>query len=354
MPAPIDPDVAYAAVLARAEDADFVYAVVTTGIYCRPRCRAKRPRRDNARYFHTPDQARVAGYRACKRCDPDAATPRRDVDRVARLCRLIDDRVDAPPSLAELADHAGLSASHTHRVFKSAMGMTPAAYARARRAERFRAGLAEAPSVTEAIHEAGFGSSSRCYEHTDNLLGMTPSAYRSGAPGQTIQYATGPCSLGRVLVAVTERGVCAILLGDDAAELVDDLKRRFDAADLVPSTALTEELRQVVAAVDRHQPLALPLDVRGTAFQQRVWAALGAIPAGQTVSYGELAAGIGKPEAVRAVASACAANPLAVVVPCHRVRRQDGTLGGYRWGLERKRELLDREADDGSPDGSPG
>lgn len=347
MPAFIDPDAAYEAVLARAADADFVYAVVTTGVYCRPSCAARRPRRDNARFFHTTEEARAAGYRACKRCKPDdAPARRRDAARVAELCRLIEES-DATLSLATLAAHAGLSPSHTHRLFKSVTGLTPRAYARARRAERLRSELPEAESVTAAIYEAGFGSSSRAYENTDAILGMTPSAYRAGAPGRRIRHAVGTCSLGRVLVATTERGVCAILLGDDADELTADLRQRFASAELVASTELGDALAQVVSAVDDSSArFELPLDVQGTAFQQRVWTALREIPVGETTSYSELAAAIGKPSAVRAVATACAQNPVAVVVPCHRVRRKDGSLAGYRWGADRKRRLLDRESEE--------
>lgn len=347
-PMAIDPDAAYDAVLARAPDADFVYAVVTTGVYCRTSCRARRPRRENARFFRTTAEARAAGYRPCKRCRPDAAPADvRVAERIAELCRAIDGRIDDPPTLADLADQAGLSPSHTHRLFKRVTGLTPRGYAQARRAQRFREGLAGAPTVTAAIYEAGFGSSSRCYEKADAMLGMTPSAYRAGAPGKVIRYAIGPCSLGRVLVAATERGICAILLGDGAEELVADLRGRFGAAELAPSAELAAELADVVATVDDpSRPFALPLDVRGTAFQQKVWEALRTIPCGQTTTYSELAAAIGKPKAVRAVASACANNPVAVVVPCHRVRRKDGGLAGYRWGVDRKRMLLDRESDE--------
>jgi AraC family transcriptional regulator of adaptative response/methylated-DNA-[protein]-cysteine methyltransferase len=264
---------------------------------------------------------------------------------VAELCRLIESSEEAP-NLESLASHASLSAFHTHRIFKAATGVTPKAYAAAHRARRVKAELGKGGSVTAAIYGAGYNGSGRFYAEASQLLGMTPTQYQAGGAELEIRFAIGQCSLGSILVAATERGVCAILLGDDPEELAHDLERRFPRARLVGGDAGFEQLvAQVVGVVE--QPglgLELPLDVRGTAFQQRVWQALRAIPVGQTVSYTQLASAIGAPKAVRAVARACAANALAVAIPCHRVVRTDGSLSGYRWGVERKRALLDREA----------
>lgn len=345
MPA-LDPDHAWAQVLARAPDADFVYAVQTTGIYCRPSCASRRPRRDNVAFFADGAAARRQGFRPCKRCRPDDEPEGRRRELVSMWCRLLDH--EPIPSLATLAAEAGLSPSQTHRLFKRAVGLTPRAYALARRDERLRDGLASAESVTAAIYEAGFGSSGRFYERSAAMLGMTPGAYRAGAPGLVIRHALGRCSLGAILVALSERGVCAISLGDEGEELIAELRTRFPAADLQPATAdLTEAIAGVVALIEEPaRGLALPLDIRGTAFQNRVWRALTGIPAGRTASYSDIAAAIGSPSSVRAVAGACAQNPLAVAVPCHRVVRKDGSLSGYRWGIERKRALLARERSD--------
>ena len=327
----------------RSADGRFVYAVRTTGVYCRPSCPARRPLPANVSYFETPDAAEQAGFRACKRCRPQATDARAGL--VAGLCRLIE-RSDSPPSLAELAAHAGLSRHHVHRVFRAVTGVTPGAYAAATRARRVRESLDTAPSVTAAIYDAGYNSSGRFYEESGRLLGMTPSAWRAGGAGATIRFAVGRCSLGEVLVAQSAIGVCAILLGDDADVLARDLQDRFPNATLLGGDGAFERtVATVVAFVEAPQVgLALPLDIRGTAFQRRVWEALLAVPAGETVTYSELAGRLGLPKAARAVAGACAANPLAVAVPCHRVVRTDGGLAGYRWGIERKRALLRREA----------
>lgn len=338
----------WAALRARdpAADGVFVYSVRTTGVYCRPSCAARPARPENVAFHATTADAERAGFRPCKRCKPDQP-PRaaRQAEQVAALCRIIE-RAERVPTLDELARRAGLSAFHTHRLFKSVTGVTPRAYAAAHRARRVRGELAARATVTEAIYGAGYGSSARFYEASNELLGMTPTAYRAGGKGLAIRYALGTCSLGSVLVAATERGVCAILLGDDRPALVRDLAARFPRAQLVDCDAAFAELvAQVVALVE--QPglgAELPLDIRGTAFQQRVWTALRRIPAGQTASYADVARRIGAPRAVRAVAQACAANPLAVAIPCHRVVRQGGDLSGYRWGVERKRTLLAREA----------
>ena len=332
-------------------DGVFVYAVVTTGIFCRPGCSARQPRRENVRFFDSVVEARAAGFRACLRCRPEEAPDAGDAVLLARACALIDD-AEETLSRARLAAALGVSESRLSRLFRARLGITPADYARSRRGDRLRAGLERGDSVTEALHGAGFGSSSRLYEAADQtLLGMTPSRYRAGAPGERIEWASTPCSLGRVLVATTAQGVCAIELGDDESELRGRLERRFPHADLRPAPDAVARTLAVVAALVEHPetPAMLPLDVRGTAFQRRVWQALRAIPAGERVSYGELARRLGTPRGARAVAAAVAANPLAVAVPCHRVVGADGALRGYRWGVDRKRELLAREQRAGRP-----
>ncbi|MFY3384424.1 bifunctional DNA-binding transcriptional regulator/O6-methylguanine-DNA methyltransferase Ada [Paracidovorax sp. MALMAid1276] len=354
-------DPRWAAVVARspAADGQFWYSVQTTGVYCRPSCAARAPRPENVRFHASCDAAEQAGFRPCQRCRPrQASAQSHHATLVADACRLLDDGLAAgrAPTLQALAERVGLSASHLHRVFKQATGLTPRAYAAARRAEAVRSALGDpgTGSVTDAIYGAGYPSSSRFYEQSGQLLGMAPAHYRAGGVAQDIRYAVAPCSLGQVLVAQSDKGICAILLGDDAPALAHDLQRRFARARLQPGDAtFAEQVAQVVALVEAPGlGLALPLDVRGTAFQQRVWQALQAIPPGQTASYAEIAQRIGAPTAVRAVAQACAANALAVAVPCHRVVKSDGGLSGYRWGVERKRALLRREADDAAADGS--
>jgi AraC family transcriptional regulator of adaptative response/methylated-DNA-[protein]-cysteine methyltransferase len=341
-------DPRWAAVVARDAKADgcFVYSVRTTGVYCRPSCGARRPRPENVALHATNADAERAGFRPCKRCRPDQA-PRAEQQAamVAKLCRHIE-AADHPPSLDELAKHAGTSAHHLHRIFKSVTGLTPRAWAAAQRAKRVRAGLDRAASVTDAIYGAGYNSNGRFYAEADQVLGMTPTSFRAGGADADIRFAVGPCSLGSILVAASERGVCAILLGDDPDALLRDLQDRFPRARLIGGDAKFEKLvAKVVGFVEAPRiGLDLPLDLRGTAFQQRVWQALRAIPPGETASYSEIAQRIGAPKSVRAVAGACAANALAVAIPCHRVVRSDGALSGYRWGVERKRALLDREA----------
>ena len=323
-------------------DGRFVYAVLTTGVYCRPSCAARPARPENLRFFADPVAATTAGYRPCKRCQPDAP-PRaeREAALVARACRTIE-QSDETPTLDQLAQQAGVSPFHFHRLFRRIAGVTPRAYAASRRARQAQTRLQHGESITAALHAAGFGSSGRFYAAAPSILGMTPTAFRAGGAGETIQFALGQSALGRVLVAVAERGICAILLGDDPAELDSDLRRRFPRATIEPAPDdLAAFVGQVVAFVDDPKlGHALPLDIRGTAFQRRVWEALQAVPPGETVSYGELAARLGSPRAVRAVAGACAANPLAVAVPCHRVVGASGALTGYRWGVTRKRALL--------------
>ncbi len=328
----------------RAADGAFVYAVATTRIYCRPSCPARRPRREHVRFFADPAAAARAGFRACKRCAPARAAGHAHTARVAAACRRIE-AADEAPGLEELAAAAGLSPSHFHRVFKAATGVTPKAYAAAVRGERVRGELAAQPTVTAAIYGAGFGSSGRFYEGAAATLGMTPTAYRAGGAGETIRFALGECSLGSILVAASARGVCAIALGDDPGALLRELQDRFGRAELIGADPTFEGwVAKVVALVERPGgDLDLPLDVRGTAFQRRVWEALRAIPCGETRSYAQLAAALGAPRSTRAVARACATNALAVAIPCHRVVRSDGGLAGYRWGVERKAKLLAAE-----------
>jgi AraC family transcriptional regulator of adaptative response/methylated-DNA-[protein]-cysteine methyltransferase len=347
--AAVQRDPRWAALRARDVRADgsFFYSVSTTGVYCRPSCGARPPRPEHVAFHANTAQAERAGFRPCKRCKPDQPPlAERQAARVAELCRLIE-RSEEPPSLAQLAQHAGLSLFHTQRLFKAVTGVTPRAYAAAQRAKRVQNALDEGGSVTQAIYGAGFSGSGRFYAHANQLLGMTPSDFRAGGQGLQIRFAIGECSLGAILVAASERGVCAILLGDDPNQLAHDLERRFPRAQLLGADAGFEGLvATVVGLVEQPRVgVALPLDVQGTAFQRRVWQALRAIPAGQTTSYAALARAIGAPTATRAVAQACGANPLAVAIPCHRVVRSDGDPSGYRWGVERKRALLAREAE---------
>ncbi len=343
-----DPAACWAAVRVRdaAADGRFVYAVRTTGVYCRPSCPARLPRRENVSFFASAAAAEAAGFRACKRCHPAGPGPAaRDAALVERACAGIAD-AETPPALAELAAQAGLSPWHFHRVFKRVTGLTPRAYASACRKARMREELARGQRVTDAIYQAGFNSNGRFYAATGGALGMTPSAFRQGGAGERIRFAVGECSLGAILVAASARGLCAISLGDDPQVLVHALEDGFRRAELIGGDAGFEALvARVVAFVDDPRiGLDLPLDIRGTAFQERVWQALSALPAGSTASYADIAAAIGQPSAVRAVARACAANRLAVAIPCHRVVRADGSVSGYRWGVERKRALLEREA----------
>jgi AraC family transcriptional regulator of adaptative response/methylated-DNA-[protein]-cysteine methyltransferase len=340
-------DQRWAAVCARDNGADgaFYYSVRSTGVYCRPSCAARTPRRANVAFHASCGDAEAAGFRPCLRCRPtEPPLAERQAEAVARACRLIE-ASDEAPALAGLAEACGMSRFHFHRIFKAHTGITPKAYAAARRAERVQRGLAQAATVTEAVYEAGFNSSGRFYAASQSVLGMTPTRWRAGGQGESIRFAVGACSLGAILVAATGKGICAILIGDDPGQLVRDLEDRFPQAELVGAEPEFERtVAQVVGFVEAPGiGLDLPLDVRGTAFQQRVWEALRCIPPGQTVSYAELAERVGLPAGARAVAGACAANPVAVAIPCHRVVRNDGALSGYRWGVERKRALLERE-----------
>ena len=329
-----------------AADGAFYYSVRTTGVYCRPSCASRPARRENVAFHLTCEDAERAGFRPCKRCRPnEAGIAEQHAAAVAKACRLIESAEDAP-DLDALAAAAGMSRFHFHRVFRRVTGVTPKAYAEARRSQRVREELSRSRTVTEAIYGAGFNSSGRFYEKSAGILGMTPTDFRAGGARAEIRFATGDCSLGTVLVAATVKGVCAILLGDDSAVLERELQKRFPRASLIGGDRdFKHTVAQVVRFVEApRMGLDLPLDVRGTAFQQRVWQALRAIPAGSVASYREIAERIGAPKAVRAVAQACATNSLAVAIPCHRVVRHDGGLSGYRWGVDRKRALLEREA----------
>ena len=338
----------WAAVVGRDRRADgaFYYSVRTTGVYCRPSCAARRARRENVRFHATCQEAEAAGFRPCRRCRPhERALAEHHAAAVAKACRLIE-TAEEMPSLDTLAEAAGLSRFHFHRLFKATTGVTPKAYGAAHRARRVRDELTRRPTVTDALYEAGFNSNARFYATSSEILGMTPTDFRAGGAGPSIRFAVGECSLGSILVAATDKGVCAILLGDEPQPLVRELQDRFPRAHLIGGDAGFEQLvAKVVGFVEAPAlGLDLPLDVRGTAFQQRVWKALRGIPAGATTTYTEIAERIGAPKAVRAVGAACGANAIAVAIPCHRVVRTDGGLAGYRWGVERKRALLAREA----------
>jgi AraC family transcriptional regulator of adaptative response/methylated-DNA-[protein]-cysteine methyltransferase len=345
----LEQDPRWAAVVARDKRADgtFFYSVKTTGVYCRPSCASRRPSPVNVGFHPTIADAERAGFRACQRCRPNGTSfEAEQAAMIADVCRAIES-ADEAPKLAELARIAGLSPFHFHRVFKSAMGVTPREYVTAHRAKRVREQLGRANgTVTDAIYDAGYNSSGRFYETAGQRLGMTPTAYRAGGANAKIRFAVGQCSLGSILVAQSQKGVCAILIGDDPDVLLRELQDQFPRAALLGGDrAFEQTVARVVGFVEQPSAgLELPLDVRGTAFQQRVWRALRRIPAGTTVTYSELARRIGAPSSTRAVAGACASNRLAVAIPCHRVVRIDGSLSGYRWGVDRKRSLLARES----------
>ena len=346
-------DSRWAALAARDASADgaFVYAVRTTGVYCRPGCGSRLPKRGNVEFFDHAEAAARAGYRPCQRCRPNAESPdQRRAAVIAQACRRLDQTEDNS-TLAQLAAEAGISPWHFQRSFKAALGVTPKQYGASRRLERLRARLRDDRTITGAIYDAGFGSMGRAYHDLDARLGMTPTTYRKGGAGMTIEYAFARCFLDWAIIATTERGLCAIEFGDDRADLLEQLTRHFPKARIEKAPKhFSDMVGKVVALVDSPKRAPdLPLDIRGTAFQQKVWRALRAIAPGATASYAEIARRIGMPKAVRAVAGACAANKLGVVVPCHRVLRSDGGLGGYRWGLERKRLLLEREAGRATP-----
>jgi AraC family transcriptional regulator of adaptative response/methylated-DNA-[protein]-cysteine methyltransferase len=341
-------DPRWAQILGRDPQADgaFFFSVRTTGVYCRPSCPSRHPRPENVQFHATRAEAEQAGFRPCRRCQPDQPTlAERHAAIIAESCRMMA-AADHEPRLEELAAHAALSPFYFHRLFKQISGLTPKEYWMAQREQRVRDELARSGSVTEAIYDAGYHSSSRFYATSHEVLGMTPGNYRRGGAQMEIRFAIGECSLGALLVARSERGLCAIFLGDDPEALARELQDRFPQAELIGGDGDFEQwVAQVVGLVEMPGlGLDLPLDVRGTAFQQKVWQALRQIPPGQTATYTEIAERIGAPNAVRAVGQACGANPLAVVIPCHRVVRTDGSLAGYHWGVERKQSLLEKES----------
>ncbi|EHD23001.1 MULTISPECIES: bifunctional DNA-binding transcriptional regulator/O6-methylguanine-DNA methyltransferase Ada [Brenneria] len=345
---PQDDDARWLAVLTRdkAADGGFIYAVKTTGVYCSPSCASRRPKRENVLFFASADQAQAAGFRPCKRCRQGRLSREaQQAEQITRACRMIE-QIAKPPALHALAQAVGLSPFHFHRLFKAITGVTPRQYANAHRQRQVRQQLAKNDAVTAVILDNGYSAAGRFYAASDAQLGMTPKTFQHKGRGMTIYFAVGACSLGDILVAESERGICAILLGEDPQQLVEELQEMFANAQLVGGDAAFERrVAQVVGFVDAPEiGLALPLDIRGTAFQQRVWQALRDIPIGETASYSDIAARIGSPAAVRAVAGACAANRLAVAIPCHRVVRHDGSLSGYRWGVARKSALLNKEA----------
>jgi AraC family transcriptional regulator of adaptative response/methylated-DNA-[protein]-cysteine methyltransferase len=327
-------------------DGQFVFAVSSTGVYCRPSCPSRRAHRERVQFFDLPEAAEQAGFRACLRCQPRRARvldPQ--IELVQRVCRLLDETENDTPKLAELASHAGVSVFHLQRTFKRVMGISPRQYLAARKFGNFKALVRKGESVTTSLYESGFNSSSRLYEYASEELGMTPATYSRGGRGVNISYTIVDSTMGRLLVAITERGVCAVRMGDDDAALEKDLRVEFPEGQITrDDSALREPVKKILNHLDKNEPrLDLPLDIRSTAFQRQVWEKLRAIPYGQTVSYGDVAKALGKPAAVRAVGRACATNPVALVIPCHRVVREDESLGGYRWGLERKKRLLERE-----------
>ena len=345
--------VAWESVLNRDPSADdhLLYGVTTTGIYCRPSCPSRRPKRGNVSFFSSAEAAERAGFRACQRCRPNSEPTSRDegIDRAREyIDRHVHDLTDERITLELLGEQSGMSAGHLQRKFKARLGLTPAQYIRARRRERLKDELRRGETVSRATFGAGYGSSSRVYETADAGLGMTPATYRRGGAGAHIDFAIANTSLGTLLVAATDRGICAVTLGDNASTLEAALQVEYPAATrarvTAPSSSLASWVEEIVSTIDSGRDrLDIPLDVRASAFQWKVWRELQRIPRGETRSYSEIASAIGAPRAVRAVASACASNRVAVVVPCHRAVRLDGGLGGYRWGLERKKRLLENE-----------
>lgn len=341
-------DVWWNALCRRDKQADgrFVYGVKTTGIFCMPSCASRLPLRENVQFFADAEAAKQAGFRPCKRCRPgNLSREERQCAAIEHACQLIA-QAETPLTLVQVANAVGISPYHFHRLFKAQVGVTPKRYAAALRAQRVRQSLSNDAPVTQAALAAGFHSSGQFYHESDLLLGMSPRSFKNKGQDMTIHFAVGQCSLGEILVAESERGVCAVLLGDDATALINELQSLFANATLVGGdTAFEQRMALVVSVIDSPGvPMTLPLDIRGTAFQLRVWEALREIPLGATLSYRDVAERIGQPDAVRAVAGACAANRLAVLIPCHRVIRTDGALSGYRWGIARKRQLLESEA----------
>ena len=340
-------DQAWQAVLQRDRryDGMFVYAVRSTGIYCRPSCPSRRPRVEQVEFFEAPKSAEGAGYRSCKRCRPAENGIAKLPEMITQVCRTLDEQLEEEPTLEQLADVAGMSPFHLQRSFKQALGISPRQYAELRKFLRFRKQLQKGDDVTTAMYGAGFNSPSRLYERSTSALGMTPSAYKAGAPNQKIRFTIADTALGKTLVAATDKGVCAVRMGESAATLEKDLKAEFPLAEVAKDDKRLGTLVKQVAALaeGKAQAREIPLDIRHTAFQWKVWQALRNIAPGETRSYQEVAKAIGDPRAVRAVARACATNPVALVIPCHRVVRSDGALSGYRWGVERKKKILEGE-----------
>jgi len=340
-------DPRWTAVVARdsGRDGEFVFAVSTTGVYCRPSCAARRPRRENVQFFAAPEAAERAGYRACLRCRPKAISGNVETDSVKAICRFIEQHLDEPVTLGRLAREFRQSSFHLQRRFKAVLGITPREYADSCRLRTLKRSLQAGDSVTRAMYDVGYGSSSRLYERTASQLGMTPDKYRRGAIAASIRYVCADSPLGRMLIAATDRGICSIQFAKKDGELIEGLKREFPFAvrklDEGGLHSWVEALLRRMRGEDLNS--LLPLDIRATAFQRRVWTYLQSIPCGATKSYSEVAKAIAKPRACRAVARACATNPVAVVIPCHRVVREDGSNGGYRWGIERKKALLAME-----------
>ena len=323
----------------------FVYAVVSTGIYCKPSCPSRRPQRENAVFFVSNQAAEAAGFRSCKRCRPQDGIRDANAKLVEKICQIINSSIDDNPSLEKLSAETGISPYHLQRTFKKIVGITPFQYAKSHRVNQFKEGVKVGESVTNAMYDAGYGSSSRLYEKANDELGMTPAVYARGGEGMEIVYVTAPCRLGFLLVAATTHGLCSVQLGDTEQELQAKLFEEFPAAKIKKDDKITGEwVTEILRYLDGESiALNLPLDVQATAFQRRVWTELRRIPYGETRSYGDIASFIGQPSAVRAVARACATNPVALVTPCHRVVRGDGSLSGYRWGIERKKLLLLQE-----------
>jgi AraC family transcriptional regulator of adaptative response/methylated-DNA-[protein]-cysteine methyltransferase len=343
----LDDDHRWSAVVARdaAQDGQFVFAVSTTGVYCRPSCAARRPRRENVQFFAIPEAAERAGYRACLRCRPKALSGNRELDGIRAICRFIEQHLDEPLTLDRLGKEFRQSPFHLQRRFKKALGITPRQYADSCRLRMLKRSLQSGDSVTRAMYDAGYGSSSRLYERTASQLGMTPDKYRRGAIAATIRYTSADSPLGRMLIAATDKGICSIQFARSDEELIEGLKREFPFAvrklDDGPLQSWVELLLRRMRG--KNLDSSLPLDIRATAFQRRVWTYLQSIPFGETKSYSDVARAIGEPRACRAVARACATNPVAVAIPCHRIVREDGSLGGYRWGMQRKKMLLQME-----------
>ena len=345
---PDDYESQWQAVLAKdaSFDGQFVFAVSSTGIYCRPSCPARRPHREHVSFFQLPEAAERAGFRACRRCHPrNVRVVDPQIEMTRQVCRIIEENDGEPITLSVLSEQLGVSSFHLQRTFRSIMGITPRRYAETCRVNRFKQGVRRGEAITSAIYDAGYGSSSRLYERASSQLGMTPATYGKGGRGAVINYAIVETLLGRLLVAATDKGVCSVMLGDSDAALKENLFNEFPAAEIrQDEKLLRSSVKTIVDHLKSRSPhIDLPLDIQATAFQRQVWEQLRSIPYGQTHSYSEVAKAIGQEKAVRAVAHACATNPVALVIPCHRVIREDSSLGGYRWGLERKRKLLDNE-----------